>query len=140
VIVHLYDKFAVNRHLKNIGQISKKLQGWYTVLTLSKNRNGRMMMDAFSDSTRLNSFYIPALGTRVYSTSESDIEATAKIFGYKLEDLKTIKQNTAFRIDVLTGQVVQETSFSSNKELRGNVQYASGNFDDEDMFKRFFGV
>lgn len=146
VIAHLYDKHGVKAGLSKIDEVTQRLWGWYTVLALSKDTNGRMYMDAFTDSPRLSSYFIPELDTRVYSTYADDIETVAKLFGFTLKDGKTMKPNTSQRIDVLTGDVVERHKCKEMKAPpktseysgAGEVVWMEGDFSDDDFVKAFF--
>lgn len=142
VIVHLYEDHKISQDFEQIKSIAEKLMGWFTVLALSKDAKDRPVMDVFSDTGRLESYYIPDLGTRVYSTSGQDIVKTAKIFGLKLEDNQKVKPNSAIRVDVKTGDVVSHLKFKpfdwTSEGSSGNLYKMDGNFDDEDFFTSFF--
>lgn len=145
VIAHLYDKHGVKAGLTKIDEVTQRLWGWYTVLALSKDPNGKMYMDAFTDAPRLSSYFIPELDTRVYSTYAGDIEKVAKMFGYTIKDGKTMKANTSQRIDVLTGEVLER---HVTKEMKappakpfaegGQVVWMEGDFSDDDFVKAFW--
>lgn len=107
VIVHLYDEYNVHKDLNRISQVTSRLRGWYTVLALSKDENGTMFIDAFTDSNRLSSFYVKELDTRVYSTMPADILKVAEYLGMKCSEGRTMKPNTAQRINALTGEVME---------------------------------
>jgi len=147
VIAHLYDKHGVKLDLKNLNDVTQRLFGWYTVLALAKDGVGRMYMDAFSDSNRLSSYFIPELDTRIYSTSAQDIQEIAKLFGYSIKDGQQLKPCTALRIDVLTGEVIDRTKFKEMEIPRHqgyghehwpDVTWMEGNFDDEEFQKSFW--
>ena len=46
VLAHLYHENKVSKSLKNLNEFTDKLQGWFTVLALTKNQDGKMVMDA----------------------------------------------------------------------------------------------
>ncbi len=106
VLVHLADEYRVADSLDNLRRFTKDLQGWYTVLGLTTDGEGRMVMDMYSDGTRLNSYYIPELNTRVFSTSAADIKTAAKECGMTVVEHWEISRNTALRIEVLTGDII----------------------------------
>lgn len=140
VIVHLYNEQNIPNNFKAMNEVTQRLIGWYTVLALSKTSEGQMIMDIFTDGPRLNSFFIPELDTRVYSTSAQDILQAAKDFNFKVKDGKAFKANMAQRVDVLTGEVLdrqkcKEATWWPDQ----NVVWMDGNFDDEDFVKGFFG-
>lgn len=140
VLVHLYEKFKVAEKLENIKQVVSELIGWFTVLNLSKNAEGRMIMDIYTDAPRLNSYYVKELDTRVYSTNSIDIEEAADLLEFTISDRQTIKMNMAYRIDVLTGEVLEETKTIGRpvqEEVEGNVIYAEGNADDKEFGYNF---
>lgn len=131
VLVHLYEKFNVSTKLNNIKKVAAELIGWFTVLNLTTDSNGRMLMDIYTDSPRLTSYFVKELDTRVYSTSGMDIEEAADILGFTINDRQTIASNTAYRIDALSGVVLEETETFGTLEIEGNIVHAEGNADDE---------
>lgn len=145
VLTHLYDDHDVNGDLSNLNNFTGLLEGWYTVLNLSTNKAGRMVMDLYTDNGRLSSYYIPELDVRVYSTSAQDIQQTAAYLGLSIEDLQVMEANTAQRIDVLTGEVLDECNLvdavvesESLGNFASNVHYMEGNFDDDGFASNFF--
>lgn len=131
VLVHLYEKFKVSEKLDNVKKVASELIGWFTVLNLTTNAEKRMFMDIYTDAPRLQSYFVKELDTRVYSTSAYDIEEAAKILGFTLSDRESIKANMAYRIDVLTGELVEETkTIGVSENVKGNVVSAEGTADD----------
>lgn len=139
VLVHLYEQFKVGESLKNIKEMIQPLIGWYTVMNLTKDPSGRMIMDIYTDGVRLSSYFVDELGTRVYSTSATDIEEAASILGFTIRDRQTVLPDMAYRIDVLTGKLLEQTSFAETRPPRrsGRVVIASGNFDDKNFANRW---
>jgi predicted glutamine amidotransferase len=144
VLVHLYEKFEVSKKLENVKKLVTELIGWFTVLNLSKDAEGRMIMDIYTDAPRLNSYFVKELDTRVYSTSAYDIEQAAKLLDFTISDGETARPNSAYRIDVLTGNIVDSTKTIERKEPKfetyeGIVVHAEGNLDDEKFRNNFLG-
>jgi len=117
VIAHLYAESKVSTGLEKLNEFAGKLQGWFTVLALSKDETGRMVMDAFSDSGRLGSYFIKELNTRVYSTLADDVLRIAKQLGLEAVDRETMSADTAFRIDVLTGEQISHCKLASSTSV-----------------------
>lgn len=115
VIAHMYHEEGVVNNFNNMQVLFDKLKGWMTVAILAKTKENRLVMDFFTDGRRLSSYYIPQLGTRVYSTSGFDITEVAAFFGYEVKDGKSFKEYTAQRIDVLTGEVIESKEFEGPK-------------------------
>lgn len=132
VIVHLYDKLGVNREFSRIKDVTQKLSGWYTVLSLTKDQTGRKVMDMFTDSGRLHSYFIPELDTRVYSTSSYDIEATAREIGATVTDHQAVSANTAFRVDCETGEQIE---FIRTAPEAPTLDYG---YDDDEAFVNYW--
>lgn len=141
VLVHLYEKHKVAEKLDNIKKVVSELIGWYTVLNLTTDDKGRMVMDIYTDAPRLNSYFVKELDTRVYSTSAYDIEEAAKILEFTISDKQTVVSNMAYRIDVLTGEMLEETKTMGKLTNlhKGKVVYAEGNADDEVFRTKFLG-
>ncbi len=135
VLVHLYEKFRVAEKLDNIKKLAAELIGWFTVLNLTTEPEGRMVMDIYTDAPRLNSYFVKELDTRVYSTSAMDIEEAAEILGFTISDRQTVKSNLAYRIDVLTGEVIEETKIIGHVEK--NILLIEGTADDEKFRTNF---
>ena len=149
VIAHLYEANKVNAALDNLNKFTDKMLGWFTVLALTKDDKGKMVMDAFSDSGRLGSYFIKELDTRIYSTYSEDVARIAKSLGLTPIDEETIKADTAFRLDALTGEQIAFTQIKIAVPIsRGhygedwggwpNVTVMEGNLDDEQFARRFF--
>lgn len=141
VIVHLYDQLKVSENLENVKQVMRELIGWFTVLALTKDPENRLVMDIFTDAPRLHSYHIKELDTRVYSTDWNHIELTAREFGMTCVEYMGFKANTAHRIDVLTGKMIQTMKTTGKFEYTGSGQviYAEGNADDMDFNKQYSG-
>lgn len=107
VIVHLYEQLKVVDNIQKLQDVMDQLQGWFTVLGLSTQKDGRLIMDAFTDMPRLASAFIPQLQTRIYSTAGYDIASTAKDLGFTCIDPKSIYPNSGFRVDVVTGELIE---------------------------------
>lgn len=149
VLAPLYADHLVGHDLKNLNKFTPELEGWYTVLALAKDQDDKMIMDAFTDSGRLGSFYIKELETRVWSTYAVDVQQVAKSLGLTAIDEMKMDRDTAIRIDVLTGDIVDdiklETSGTINVRVLPNmwegwqnVEVMEGNLDDEEFRNRWF--
>ncbi len=138
VLVHLYEQFKVNEELANLSAFNSTIKGWYTVINLSTTPKGRMVMDIYTDNGRLSSYFIPELGTRVYSTSAEDILSVATFLNLTVEDRQTMAANTAMRIDVETGEEIEHIKLTVPKAKPfNNVTYMNGSLDDPDMWEQW---
>lgn len=137
VLVHLYEKFKVSEKLDNIKKVVFELVGWFTVLNLTTTPENKMVMDIYTDAPRLTSYFVKELDTRIYSTSAYDIEEAADLFGFTLSDREIVRRDMAYRIDILTGEVIEETSTITNETHFSSVIHAEGNGDDERFRKNF---
>jgi predicted glutamine amidotransferase len=152
VLVPLYAENKVAASLSNLNEFTAKLEGWFTVLALSTDKDERMVIDAFSDNGRLGSYYIEELETRVYSSYASDVLRIATALGFHATDEQNMEADTAFRIDAINGEVLEKIKIKANIPVnvyggRGmwddwepNVTRASGNLDDADFVNRWFGA
>jgi hypothetical protein len=151
VLAHLYYENKVNESLAKLNEFTDRLQGWFTVLALAKDKDNRMVMDAFSDSGRLGSYFIKELDTRIYSTQSDDVFRIAKQLGLTPSDHQKMAANTAFRLDVLTGEEIAHVKLvdkyaSTSKTYpasqywgpKDNVVIMEGNLSDEEFRKRFW--
>lgn len=142
VLVHLYEKHKVSENLENIKKVAAELIGWFTVLNLTTGPKGEMFMDIYTDAPRLVSYFVKELDTRVYSTSGMDIEEAASILEFTISDRQVIKSNMAYRIDVLTGEMIQETKTvgkieMSPDDIETNIVVAEGTADDMNFRNHF---
>jgi len=140
VLVHLYEKHKVSENLENIKKVTAELIGWYTVMNLTTDKDGRMVMDIYTDAPRLASYFVKELDTRVYCTSGMDIEEAAEMLEFTISDRQVVKSNMAYRIDVLTGDLLQETktigrseTHTAVEQIEGSIVMAEGNADDADF-------
>lgn len=147
VIAHLYSENEVPLDLTNLSKFTTRMTGWFTVLTLAKDANGKLIMDAFSDTGRLGSYYIKELGTRVYSTRADDVYKIAHQLGMTPTHREEMNANSAFRVNVLTGEQIVHTKFKvpeltyadyGDDGWGANVVSMTGNFSDEEFRNRFF--
>jgi Glutamine amidotransferase domain len=150
VLAHLYQENKVADDLENLNKFLKLIDGWYTVLALSKEPTGRLIMDAFTDNGRLGSYFIKELDTRVWSSNSVDVLQIARALGLTpIEELKMMS-DTAMRIDVLTGEQIAHIKLETanrvpvrvyptpNWEQWENVSVMEGNLDDEEFRNRYF--
>lgn len=126
VLVHLYDQLKVSDNFQNVKQLMNSVSGWLTVLGLSLDGTGRMIMDMFSDGNRLGSFYIPELETRVFSTQLEDIKKVAEALGMSVKDPLLVKANTGHRLDVLTGEIIE------------SMQYVADDVPEQNIFRKMY--
>lgn len=150
VLAHLYCENKVGSALEKLNEFADKLQGWFTVLNLSKDDSGKMVMDAYSDSGRLGSYFITELNTRIYSTYADDVARVAHSLGLTAVDPLKIDKDTAFRIDVLTGEQTEHVKLKSNsipvtystgpfwEDWGPGVTVMEGNLSDDDFKARWF--
>lgn len=144
VLAHLYNDHNISDDLNNLKKLTPKLYGWYTVINMSVSKKGRAIVDAYTDNGRLASYYIPELNTRVYSSDEEDIRATADLLGMTCKQLVKTKSDTAFRVDAMTGEIIYNIKLPDwvpPQTVRDNhhrVVNATGNFDDDSFKKNWF--
>lgn len=149
VLAHLYTENKVSSDLINVNKFTKDLEGWYTVLSLSKDDNGQMIVDAYSDTGRLGSYFIKELDTRIYSSNASDVLEVAKKLGLTATDEDKMDADTAMRLDALTGEQIAHIKIEGSTSVPvkiypgwewegwGEVITMEGNLDDEEFRKRF---
>lgn len=151
VLAHLYFNNKVGEDIGNLNKFVNKIDGWFTVLALSQNSEGKLIMDAFTDNGRLGSYFIKELDTRIWSSEASDIKRVADALGLTVSESKQMKRDTAFRIDVSTGEEIAFAKLDTSKVIPvrvypadlwegwGNVHTMEGNLDDKAFRERFFG-
>lgn len=150
VLAHLYAENKVAEDLGNLNKFIPKIDGWFTCLTLGKDSDGKMIMDAFTDNGRLSSYFIKELDTRIWSSEATDIWEIAKALGLTAVDPIKMSRNTAFRINVLTGEEVSNVKLDVSTAIPvryetdfwegwGSVHTMSGNLDDLAFRDKYFG-
>lgn len=136
VLAHLYAENEVGQSLSNLNEFTTQLEGWYTVLNLTKDGQGTPIIDMYSQNGRLCSFFIPELDTRVYASSRVDIEATAKFLGMTCTNGQVAEEYHAYRVNAVSGEVMGKFKFA--KPQPKNVKYAEGNFDDDSLWQNWW--
>lgn len=149
VIAHLYSENDVKSDLGNLNKFIPDIDGWFTCLTLGLDAEGKMVMDAFTDNGRLASYFIKELDTRIWSSEGHDVYEIAKALGLTAVDPQRMTRNTAFRVNVLTGEEVAFVKLEEStvvpepsQEWEGwgaYVEHMSGSLDDEEFRRKHFG-
>jgi hypothetical protein len=152
VLAHLYNENKVADDIGNLNKFTKLLDGWYTVLALSQEPGGRLVMDAFTDNGRLGSYFIQELDTRIWSSSSFDVLQIAKVLGLTAVDELKLNADTATRFDVLTGEEIAHVKIATSSSIPvrvypalsdwdhwENVTVMEGNLDDDEFRRRYFG-
>lgn len=137
VIVHNYAENNVNSNLYKLSDFTKNLDGWYTCAVLAKDKNGQPIIDLFTDSPRLKSYYIPEMQVRVFSTNGEDIKRVARKYGYSAVDPLDLDAETAIRLNANTGNIIEKASFVARDWAPANVYSLTGNFDDADFWSNW---
>lgn len=153
VLAHLYNENNVKSDLGNLNKFITAIDGWFTVLALGLDGEGKMIMDAFTDNGRLGSYFIKELDTRIWSSEGHDVYNIAKSLGLTATDPQKMSRDTAFRINVLTGEEVAHVKLNASTavpvrvydeydDMGGwgpNISHMTGNLDDEAFRQRHFG-
>lgn len=148
VLAHLYNENKVSEDISNLNKFTPKLDGWYTVLNLSKRpTDNKLILDAYTQSGSLSSFFIKELGTRVWSTRSQDVRAIAEALGMHVSEEKPLKADTAIRIDVNTGETIVFSKIKTGYQipvrvlpsLNGKIHVMTGNLDDQAFRDKWFG-
>lgn len=148
VLAHLYTENKVAEDISNLNKFTQKLDGWYTVLNLSKRpTDNRLILDAYTQNGILGSFFVKELNTRVWSSRASDVMEIAKALGMNATDEQVLKSDTAIRIDVLTGEPIVHLKIRSGYQipirvypsLTGKIHVMTGNLDDKAFREKYFG-
>jgi len=131
VILHEYIKYKCDTDLKNIQKVADELYGWYTCFMLTKDKNNKPVMDIFSDSGRLDSYFIKELDCRVYSSNARDIERVANHLGYTLQNGMGFSAGTMKRLDVDSGDCLFKGDFNPDKKATENTRgyWSDADFD-----------
>lgn len=140
VMVHQYMDNKVGEKLNNLSGFTGQLSGWFTCLVLSKNKDGRPILDIFTDSRRLFSYKIPELGVTAQCTSSELIKKAAETFNWTVEDQRYYPAESAYRLCVDTGETLDNTTIpikSWSEDYHDNVIPLSGNFDSEDFWSKW---
>lgn len=151
VLAHLYYENKVNADLGNLNKFIPKIDGWFTCLSLGLDADKKMVMDAFTDNGRLASYFIQELDTRIWSSEGHDVYQIAKALGLTPVEPQKMERDTAFRINVATGEEMAHVKLEASTAVPvryepeasywegwGNIHIAKGNADDESFFNQYF--
>lgn len=107
-----YIQNSVQDDLGNFQSVSTKLEGYFALGILSKTSLGVSILDIVKDDrASLYTCYIPKLGSMVFCTSASIIAAACKALKWRHGSFHKVKNNTAFRYDVMSGKLIDSISF-----------------------------
>ena len=148
VFAHLEDRYKIGTDLANINKFIKQVQGWYTVLSLTVRPDGVPVMDAFTDTGLLCSYFVKELGTRIWSSQLRDVAEVARALQLTVTDPQQLKRGKAMRVSVASGDVLSVLHLAQGyepvQEIKesggGTVRVMSGNLDDENFRRRHFGA
>lgn len=149
-IVHEYMERGANLDVTQLGEVVKRLHGWYTCMVMAKDVEKKPVIDVFSDNGRLASVKLPDLDVTVYSSVAEDIMRACLLLGYKTGKPLHMQADTFFRLDGVSGEVTHEGELPTKKfstggsgagtgDGVGDVCMASGNFDDDGFFANWLG-
>jgi hypothetical protein len=107
---YLYN--GVNLDPEQIKNVSDMIDGWYVVGVISKNKDGRQVVDVFKcDNSSLQVAWIKELENFVFCTTMDILEKTAKAAGMKILESNTLKGGYLFRFDAVTGEKLAQVEF-----------------------------
>jgi len=130
-VLHEYIKQECNKDPKNIQKLADEVVGWYTCLALTKDSDGKPIIDIFTDGGRLASYYVPQLKCRVYSSEEYDIREACSFFGYEYQKGFQFKPGMIRRLDADSGKILFSGKFDPHK----NFVDDHGDYTDEFWYK-----
>lgn len=119
VILNEYLKAKVMDNVKDIQKIVSRLDGYYACGVMSKNRQGKYILDVFKESTaRLRGYYVKELGTMVFATpGQSDewgpVNNVCKELNLTLVDTYELENDRIVRMDAMTGEVLDCIDFDA---------------------------
>lgn len=152
VLAHLYAENNVKEDLGNINKFTSGIDGWFTVLSLGTDNEGKMIMDAYTDNGRLGSYFIKELDTRIYSSDGDDVQRIAKALGLTPINYQKMTAYTGFRINVKTGEQISHVKLTEMAPVparviqqafwdewdRPNIVTMDGNLDDQKFLNKYF--
>lgn len=110
VILHEYDYQDVMKDPANLKSVFETLSGWFACAVLAKTNNGPVL-DLFTDGTPVHSAFITELNVRIFSTSEYDIRAVARVMNLDAQLVSCLAENSFRRYDLngkqLAGGIIE---------------------------------
>jgi len=124
VILHEYIKSDVHSDINNFQKVAGALEGYYALGILTQAED-QLVMDIVKDGrASLSAAYVKELQTIVFATSLSHIFEAAKKCKFKVTSHYNVKENSIFRINALTGKVIQTASFVSVPATKYGSSYS----------------
>jgi len=123
-IVNEYVKSKVSKDINNIQKMADKLEGYYACGVISKQDNGKFIVDVFRDNTaKLMAYFIKELGTVVigtpgYNDDSGPIPSACKDLGFTITERFEFNQHSILRLDALTGEVIEGMEFDSTGKAK----------------------
>lgn len=122
VILHEYNKYAINYVPGNIEAMANALIGEYTSIVLSRfmDTEGKLIpyMDIFKSNKDLVVGYVKELDTLIYCTTKYALESICKVCNLTVENICDIEDGFLIRIDAETGQGLGDLiSFEKSKKF-----------------------
>ena len=122
VILNEYLRLNVVNNIKKIDEVAARLNGYYAVGVMGKQKNGRLILDVFKDSVaRLRGYFIKELDTIVFTTpGQSDnygpIQTVCREMNLTIIEEFELEDGVLLRLDAMTGETID--SFIFDTEFR----------------------
>jgi len=115
-ILNEYLDNEVNGIPERIQRVSDTLEGYYACAVLTRDSNGKRILDIFKDA-RANLYvaHVPALGTYVFCTSPKILLATGKAAKMRIGTIHEINPGYLMRFDALSGKAMGVNRFNLEK-------------------------
>ena len=113
-ILNSYADNKVNLNPDKITEVGNVLRGSYTCGVLSKDAEGKPIVDIFRSSPMLYATYIQELAALVFCTDDDMIKTACKELGWKCGPFLKLKDDVMVRLDATTGEFISKHSFKSN--------------------------
>lgn len=118
-ILNEYVKADVANMPETIAEVTARLMGYYGCAVLTQNTEGKKYLDVFRERASIYMTYIEQLEAAVYCTSDSIIKDTCKELKWKHQHMFKLKEHQMFRIDAITGTLVDIFKFDPKAHWTG---------------------
>lgn len=111
-ILQEYLKNEINADPEMIQDVADVLDGWYVAGLISKNKEGRQIVDVFKcNRSSLYVGWIPELDTFALCTEIGILKDTARAAGMTVSAYDTVSGGVFLRFDAVTGERLQMVDF-----------------------------
>jgi hypothetical protein len=125
-ILNSYVDREVSVDPENIQKVADDLRGYYACGVLTKDKDGRQILDVFrGSSASLWACEVKELDCVVFCTKKEIVEAACKDLGWTVTCAFSLKDEQLIRLDAVTGEVLSVTKFKEGSRWNYNAGYGN---------------